>query len=97
MSLQILKLMAEKTSDDTERRKKLKELLNKFMETNKSCHRLLSDSGKERIQEQTTLESLLRTEGITENLRKDLTRKIEQISIGECVVVVAGKLIISFM
>ncbi|XP_078340657.1 uncharacterized protein LOC111108748 [Crassostrea virginica] len=87
----ILKLMAEKTSDDTERRKKLKELLNKFMETNKSCHRLLSDSGKERIQEQTTLESLLQTEGITENLRKDLTRKIEQISIGECVVVVAGE------
>ena len=88
--------MAEKTSDDTERRKKLKELLNKFMETNKSFPRLC-DSGKERIQGQTTLESLLQTEGITENLRKDLTRKIEQISIGECVVVVAGKLIISFM
>ena len=67
------------------------------METNKSCHRLLSDSGKERIQGQTTLESLLQTEGITENLRKDLTRKIEQISIGECVVVVAGKIMNSIL
>lgn len=66
------------------------------METNKSFHRL-SDSGKERIQGQTTLESLLQTEGITENLKKDLTQKIQQISSGQCVVVVAGKIMNSIL
>jgi hypothetical protein len=50
----------------------------------------MSASGKERIEGQTTLESLLQTEGITKDLAEDLKLKTQQIANGQCVVVVAG-------
>lgn len=87
----VLKLLSDKQADDYQRRKKLRELLGKFKDTNANFHKL-STSGRERIRGQTTLESLLQTEGITKDLVTDLTIKTKYISSGHCVVVVAGKL-----
>ncbi|XP_061187855.1 uncharacterized protein LOC133195894 [Saccostrea echinata] len=86
----IRKLLIEKQCDDINRRKKLRELLDKFIRTNKSFHRM-STTGKERIEGKTTLESLLETEGITKDLEEDLRLKIQHITHGHCVVVVAGE------
>lgn len=91
--LQKVKLLLEKHNDDSNRRKKLGELLDKFIQTNKSFYQM-SSSGKERIEGQTTLESLLQTEGITKDLAEDLRLKAQQITNGQCVVVVAGMFIL---
>lgn len=86
----VLKLLSEKQTDDYQRRKKLRELLSKFKDTNSNFNKL-SATGRERIRGQATLESLLQTEGITKDLVKDLTIKTQYISSGQCVVVVAGE------
>ncbi|XP_062611406.1 uncharacterized protein LOC134273227 [Saccostrea cucullata] len=84
------KLFMEKQCDDIKRRNKLQELLKKFTQTNASFHQM-SSCGKERIEGKTTLESLLETEGITKDLDEDLRQKIQHITHGHCVVVVAGE------
>lgn len=86
----VLKLLSEKQADDDQRRKKLRELLTKFKKANEKFT-ALSASGKERIKGQTTLESLLQTEGITKDLVQDLTNKTRYISSEQCVLVVAGE------